>query len=253
MLKIAVVQLQRKQNKEGNFRQVVDLVEKIEADVILLPENWLGKEVLPFGCYLSLVREIAAVLSPDTLLAAGAQYVEDGGRYFSRGVFASRKSQKYICYEKHFPSQAVGERGRLQSGKLLPVIEHAGWKMAAVVCVDLFYPEIVRRLALQGCQLILNPVSIPADRLSLWQSLGLVRAAENTIFVVTANNTGSAYLDGREIAGGSFVALPNGCLGAVAGKEKEVLVFELDQELIAETRKRWPYLEDARILYRKIE
>lgn len=246
MLKLAVVQLQRKQDKEENKKQIISLTRGLNADIILLPENWAGKEVLSFDRYLSLVREILAILPSGTLLAAGAQYVEEQGQVISRGVFACSGSQEFTSYEKHFPSQAVGERGYLQPGKLLPVVEHAGWRIAAVVCVDLFYPEIIRRLALDGCQLILNPASIPAARLPLWRALGLVRAAENTVFVVTANNTGSAYLDGREIAGGSFVALPNGYLGAVAGSEKEVLVVELDQDLITRTRRRWPYLEDIR-------
>ncbi|MDN5346653.1 MAG: hypothetical protein PWP65_217 [Clostridia bacterium] len=59
------------------------------------------------------------------------------------------------------------------------------------------------------------------------------------------------YADGREIAGGSFVALPNGNIGPVAGREQQVLVAELDRDLIDKTRERWPYLEDAKILERK--
>lgn len=245
MIKLALVQLQRTQDREENLRRVFNLVKGQESDVILLPENWLGPEVVPFDQYLSLVRKITATLSRDTLLAAGAQYVEENGQVISRGVFAFHGSREFFVYEKRFPSLAVGERGHLQPGKLLPVVEHAGWKMSVVVCIDLFYPEIVRRLALAGCQLILNPVSIPTGRMPLWQALGLVRAAENTIFVATANNTGSLYPDGREIAGGSFTALPDGRLGVVAGSEEQAVAAELDQDLINRTRRRWPYLEDA--------
>jgi len=106
-------------------------------------------------------------------------------------------------------------------------------------------PELARRLALKGCQLILNPVSIPAARQDLWRALGLVRAAENPVFVAVANNTGSAYADGRIIAGGSFVAFPDGTLGAACGREEAVLRVRLEQARIAEIRQRWPYLGDV--------
>jgi len=249
MLKLAIVQLDRKPKKEDNLAGILSLVRSLRADVILLPENWLGTELLMFEEYLSYVEKVAAVLSGDVLLAAGAQYISAGNEILSRGAFVRNGSGKLVCYEKIFPSQAVGERQVLQPGKGTPVVEHAGWKIAAVVCVDLFYPEIARHLALAGCQVILNPVSIPHDRLSLWQALGLVRASENTVFLASANNAGGVYPDGREITGGSFVALPDGRLGPVAGSGEKVLVFDLDQDLIAQTRKRWPYLEDVQKNY----
>jgi len=246
MLKLAIVQLDRKPKKEDNLARILSLVKSIKADVILLPENWLGTELLMFDDYLSYVEKVAAVLSGDTLLAAGAHYISVGKETFSRGVFVRNGSGKLVSYEKIFPSQAVGERQVLQPGKSTPVVEHAGWKIAAVVCVDLFYPEISRRLALAGCQVILNPASIPDGRLPLWRALGLIRASENTVFLATANNAGGLYPDGREITGGSFVALPDGRLGIVAGSGEGVLNLELDQDLIKQTRKRWPYLDDVR-------
>ena len=246
MLKLSLIQLRRTQDKEENLRRVFHLVKGLDADVILLPENWVGPEVVSFDRFLSLAQSVLAVLPGGALFAAGAQYVEKNGRVASRGVFMRHGSDEFICYEKLLPSQAIGERDHIQPGKFLPLVEHAGWKIGAVACVDLFYPEIVRRLALDGCQLLLNPASIPAVRMPLWQALGLTRAAENTIFVAMANNTGSAYPDGREIAGGSFTALPDGRLGVIAGREEQVVTVNLEQELISRTRDRWPYLEDVR-------
>jgi len=102
MIKLALIQLQRKQDREENLRRVFSLVKEQEADVILLPENWLCTEAVPFDQYLSLVRKIVATLSSDTLLAAGAQYVEEGGQIISRGVFACHGSKEFVCYEKCF-------------------------------------------------------------------------------------------------------------------------------------------------------
>lgn len=245
-MRIALVQPARASRQDENLRRMRLLVSQVPAvDLVLLPENWLGPFSVALKDYLRALDEIAALLPPETLLAGGAQYVDEGGRFYSRGYFL-RHAARLAFYEKCFPSQAVGERDHLLPGRPTPVLEHAGWKLGALVCIDLFYPEVARWLALQGAQLILNPVSIHAGRSSFWQALGQVRAAENTVFVAVANNTGSAYPDGREVTGGSFVALPDGRLGAVAGSEETVLLATLDAGLVEDVRKRWPYLEDAR-------
>lgn len=244
------MQLARGDDRKANLRRVKSLVRRSAgADIILLSENWLGVAGVPLSEYLSVLEELAGELSGKSLLAAGAQYLEVGRpRLVSRGAFLAPGRGVIGWYAKRFPSQPVGEREFLEPGRESDVVEHQGFKVGALVCVDLFYPELVRRLALQGCQLILNPVSVPQSRRSFWQSLALVRAAENTVFVAVANNTASAYADGREIAGGSLVANPDGTVAAVAGEEETVLEVELDPQAIARVRERWPYLADAREL-----
>ncbi|MCG0278999.1 MAG: carbon-nitrogen hydrolase family protein [Thermanaeromonas sp.] len=246
-MKLALVQLRRDERPEYNLERIKQLMPRArEADLILLPENWLGPLPVLAEQYFSYLREIANLLPRRALLVGGAQYVRIGRRIYSRGAVIQPGLPPFASYSKIFPSQAVGERARLTPGKHLSIVEHAGWKIGVLVCVDLFYPELARYLALLGCSLIINPASIPADRQFLWQSLGLVRASENTVFVAGINSTGGVYPDGRRIAGGSFVALPHGYFGGITGPEETVLLVELEKGLIEETRKRWPYLLDIR-------
>ncbi|MGB9887370.1 MAG: carbon-nitrogen hydrolase family protein [Moorellales bacterium] len=248
-MKLALVQLARARTAEENRARLLRLVEEArEADLVLLSENWLGPFPVPLEYYLAALSEVAERLRPGSLLAGGAQYVRDGDELYSRGAFVCPSDGVLAWYEKRFPSQPVGERGHLTPGNKSGPVRWREWTVGALVCVDLFYPELARELALAGCDILLNPVSVPRERRSLWQALGLARAAENTVYVAVANNTASAYADGREIAGGSFVALPDGRLAAVAGREETVLQVELDRQKILRVRERWPYLEDARRL-----
>ena len=77
--------------------------------------------------------------------------------------------------DKYYPSSAIGERSFVKAGCRTAVFDVAGVKVGVVVCVDLMYPEVVRRLTLRGADVTLNPSSIPTDRMSLWKALGRAR------------------------------------------------------------------------------
>ncbi len=247
---LAIVQSRRTSDLRDNLARMTRHLEGLgAADVVLLAENWLADHLVSWQEYLDSVTALSNLLPPQTLLVGGAQYVR-APEVVSRGAFL-RAGTVVARYEKLFPSQAVGERGVFTPGVEVPVVEHGGVRLAAVVCVDLFYPEVVRRLALAGALLVLNPASIPYSRVSLWQALGRVRAAENTIFVAMACNTGTHYPDGRAVSGGSFVAYPDGRPVYPLGPEEGIFRVSLDLGLIAQVRERWPYLEDVRTVRTK--
>ncbi|WP_051276309.1 carbon-nitrogen hydrolase family protein [Desulfovirgula thermocuniculi] len=252
-LTLAIVQFPRGDNPEENVARMAHYLSRITpgTDLVLLPEDWLGPAVVDFEEYFKIVEGLATkVSSRRCLLVSGAQYVRCGGRILSRGIFWGGDLDAPVCFEKLFPSQAIGERDYIAPGTLLPVVEHRGVKVGAVVCVDLMYPEIARSLALEGAALILNPANIPATRMPLWHAVGTARACENTVFVAMANNTATSYADGREVMGESFLAPPDGYGFLSCGREPGVFYFKLDLARISRVRQRWPYLEDVANLTR---
>lgn len=247
---LGIVQFDRSSGKpEVNHRKMVDLLEGISSpatDFILLPEDWLGPLIVKHEYYISVLNDLKNCLSSgNTLLAAGSQYVQYPDKTISMGAFINKREMIY--YDKHFPSRAIGERNFITPGNRLPVVEHNGIKAGAVVCVDLFYPETVRRLAMKGAALIFNPASIPASRAELWQHIGITRAAENTVFLAMANNTNTCYPDRRKVMGRSFVAGPDGIFFKDFGSEPGVYFTEINPDIIVRTRKRWGYLEDIKL------
>ncbi|WP_066636835.1 carbon-nitrogen hydrolase family protein [Desulfolucanica intricata] len=244
---ISIIQfLRTKNDPEYNLdamRQYLREVKK-ESDIILMPEGWAGTKIFDMLSYIRILEKLVGELPHENcLLVAGAHYVSDGDRVLSRGAFVLPGFEvKY--FEKQFPSNAIKERQFVSRGGPLPVIEHSGVRMGGVVCVDLFYPEIVRGLALRGVKLVFNPANIPGSRMSLWQKLGVARACENTVFVAMANNTGTAYPDGRAVTGESFIAFPGGDTIYSCGPKPGVFKFTVDLEEIDRARQRWRYLED---------
>ena len=109
----------------------------------------------------------------------------------------------------------------------------AGLTFGIAICHEAYrYPEITRALALAGAQVVFVPHYVVTDDGSLpalWCDAGnpynekalLVRAMENTIYVVAANNAGPTQGSITGIIGpdGSLVAsLPYGEVGVVAAE-----------------------------------
>ncbi|MBE3588498.1 MAG: carbon-nitrogen hydrolase family protein [Thermoanaerobacteraceae bacterium] len=252
-LKLAIVQFPRDTTDlNKNITRMKQYFSQItaEAEVILLPEDWLGATAIDWDDYRRIIAELFHILksghSPCPLLVSGAQYVRAEGNIYSRGMVLGGALPAPVVFEKHFPSRAIGERDYVEPGSLLPVVEHRGITLGMAVCVDIMYPELVRGLALRGALLVLNPANIPAARMPMWQGIGIARACENTIFVATANNTATAYPDGREVLGESFVVYPDGYTILSSGREPGVFYFDLDLSRLDQVRRRWPYLEDVR-------
>ncbi|RJQ29453.1 MAG: carbon-nitrogen hydrolase family protein [Peptococcaceae bacterium] len=256
-LKITIIQFPRKLHDPAlNIRLMGEYFQQVpeDSDAVLLPETWLGGEKIPIEQYEETVFSLLAKLkAPQCLLVAGAHYTGSTNHFFSRGFFCSKKDPRPVYYDKQFPSNAIGERKHIEKGVFLPLIEHNGIKMGAAVCVDLFYPEVVRSLAIRGSLIIFNPASIPEHRAIMWQQLGVARASENTVYVVMANNTASRYPDGRAVEGGSFIAFPDGATLLSCGKEPGVFNFIISLDLIDTVRQRWRYLEDIRENQEKIK
>lgn len=243
-MRIALVQMPRVGLGEG----VRWLLERLpRADVVVLPEYWLGRSVLDGEGLRRLVGAFVDVASAvGGVVVAGGVAVAVGSSV--RGVCPVVGREGLLTWgEKIFPSAATGERGWLSPGSRLALFAVSGWAVGCLICIDLIYPELVRRLALAGAELVVNPASISADRRGLWGAVGLVRAFENSIYVASAVGTGFEYADGRPVAGGSYVASPNGGFRSF-GSEAGVYVAELDRGEVLQARARRRYLDDVKAM-----
>ncbi|MCL6642279.1 MAG: carbon-nitrogen hydrolase family protein [Candidatus Bipolaricaulota bacterium] len=247
-MKIALVQPARDRfDREKNIQTVRRLLGEIrDVEIVCLPENWAG--VVTFNKpelerTLSLLGSYAK--QGRYTLLTGSLIVESRDYKIALGHVIGPDGTVLGYTEKIFPSNAVGERAFLKPGERLPVFTTERVRFGVAICVDLFYPELIRSLAHRGISVLFNPSNIPENRIVLWRSLLCARAAENTIFVAFANNTKSFYPDDRPVSGHSMVVSPRGDVLFEADDAEGVYVVEIDLSQIAEARTRWPYLADS--------
>jgi 5-aminopentanamidase len=115
-------------------------------------------------------------------------------------------------------------------GDELPVYETPLGRIGLEICYDLRFPEATRTLALRGADVVAHPTNFPVAARIQTELITVARAAENRIFLLSANRVGKERW--AEFCGWSQIVDPYGRRLAEAGEKEEVLlVAEVDLEL----------------------
>jgi predicted amidohydrolase len=114
-------------------------------------------------------------------------------------------------------------------GDELPVFETALGRIGVEICYDLRFPEVTRTLALRGADIVAHPTNFPMAARLQTELITVARAAENRIYLLTANRVGKERWG--EFCGWSQIVDPFGKRLAEAGETEEaLLVAEIDVE-----------------------
>jgi predicted amidohydrolase len=102
-------------------------------------------------------------------------------------------------------------------------------RIGVEICYDLRFPEVTRTLALKGADFVAHPTNFPMAAKVQTEVITLARAAENRIFLLTANRVGKERWG--EFCGWSQIVDPYGRRLAEADETEEtLLVAEVDIE-----------------------
>lgn len=117
-------------------------------------------------------------------------------------------------------------------------------KIGFEICYELRFPEIARKLALAGSDLLVTTAAFPNPRSEHWKTLVKARAIENQIPHIACNRTGSA--PDCSYFGSSMIIDSWGEVKADAGDKECIIVCDLDMSGKDEVRKMIPVFEDRR-------
>lgn len=114
-------------------------------------------------------------------------------------------------------------------GDELPVYDTPLGRIGVEICYDLRFPEVTRALALRGAELVAHPTNFPMAAKIQTELITVARAAENRIYLLTANRVGKERWG--EFCGWSQIVDPYGKRLAEAGETEEaLLVADVDLE-----------------------
>lgn len=198
-------------------------------DTVLLPELW------NIGFYPKPIRKHARASEGKSLQALeelSRQYqvnivggtiatVEEAGIRNTCCVF-DRTGTLISSYSKTHLFSPMNENKDFTPGDRLAVFQLDNIKCAAVVCYDLRFPELIRKLSLEDISLLFLPAEWPIERLIHWETLLRARAIENQIFLAAANGAGT-FPHEMHLAGHSAIIGPWGEILAEAGEEEGIL------------------------------
>ena len=225
-MKISIAQFKSELGKvDENFATATRLIAAAKnSDVILLPELWST------GYYPTPVADFAdkdGLRTKNFLCATaknfgvniigGSVIVDSGGKIFNRCHVANRRGEIVAAYDKTHLFSFAHEDDVFSAGDKVATVELDGIRCGLAICYDLRFPEFIRRLALDGTEIIFIPAAWSLKRLAPRQILTKARAIENQNFVVFANS-----------AGHSEVVNPRGEVIAESGRGEEILTAEID-------------------------
>jgi predicted amidohydrolase len=218
------------------------------AKVVVFPELCLSGylpageverfAVAPDGPELS--RVAATAQAARIAIAVGFAERESDGRLFNSIAFLGPGGEVAVRRKAHLFGQDFRWAARAEPAS---AFDACGVRCGAWVCYDTRFPELARRLALDGATLgIVGAAWLgPADE---WELAVRSRAMDNGIYMAAAALQGTGR--GFAFNGTSLVADPHGRVIARAAAGDGVIVADYDDAVVSEFRGRLPLLEHRR-------
>lgn len=241
---------------DENYRRVSEQLHAavrglIKPDVILLPEMWNT------GYALDRIQQLADNQGERTRklisdfcweyevhVIAGSIADLKGGEVRNTMYVFDRTGAVVADYSKIHLFRLMAEEKHLTAGDHIGQFELEGVSAGMMICYDIRFPELTRKLALGGVKVLFIPAEWPNPRLHHWRTLLTARAIENQMYIVACNRVGIS--ESTEFFGHSLIIDPWGEIVAEAGEEETIVTAELDLNLVDQVRQRIPIFEDRR-------
>jgi predicted amidohydrolase len=227
---------------ELNFRKA----EKNAADILILPGfsgcfyQWLQygkpplKDLLPKVSHNKFLEEMIQLSNRSNItLCPGSYWKRKGDLIYHSSCLIQRSS--LILKQSQLYLAKWERKLSLTRGRDIELISLNGWNIALIISTDVFYPQVARRAALLGADLIISPIGFEGEKNPWLQLSGTWQTTQlNHYFAVESAFNGK--LDNKILWGESIVHGPlpmtpdeDGILARTKG-ESELIIIELDKE-----------------------
>lgn len=239
-----------------NFAKISNKLEEamkspIRPDIIMLPEMWNT------GYALEEIQSLADENGARTknLLSnfckkhqvniIGGSISERIGSEVRNTIYVlDRQGQITADYSKIHLFRLMSEEKHLVSGTKVGSFSLEDVSAGMMVCYDIRFPELARKLALDGAKILFVPAQWPKPRLHHWRTLLTARAIENQMFVVACNRVGVS--GDADFFGHSMMIDPWGEIIAEGGEQEEIVSAAIDIKHVDKVRSMIPVFEDRR-------
>jgi len=218
------------------------------ANLVVLPEMWSSGFDYRNLNELSLrthgiVDELLELSRKLKLVIVGSLPEPNGEKVFNT-IYLVDNGKLAGLYRKMHLFSLLGEDRAFSGGDSWLLAETTVGKVGVIICYDLRFPELSRRLAVEGAQIICVPAQWPKPRQEHWRTLLRARAIENQLFVVSCNACGQ--IGKLDFFGMSMIINPKGEVLAEAGEEQCEISAGLDMQELADWRAQIPCFNDRK-------
>lgn len=260
-IKIAVCQNKPVHDKSISVCRAVNMIEEATdngAQLVLLPEIFYHPyEFKAIPDLEESSRETLKELQKcaqrcNIFLCTGSMVEREQEHRYNRSYIVSPAGDVLMDYSKihlfdvDFKRLRSKESSVFDPGNTIQIVKTELATFGILICYDIRFPEMCRKLALMGAEVVLVPAAFnsitgPAH----WHLLFRTRAMENQLFVAAASparDDAAAYL----AYGHSLVVDPWGDILVEADEHEQIIYADLDPEILSDVRSRLPLLKHRR-------
>jgi len=220
------------------------------SDLVVFPELWTtGYDLENAGRHASApghgaFERLAQIARRNSIYITGSVLKRQQGGIFNCAPLFSPGGEVLGDYDKVHLFGLMDEDKYLAAGHQTPLFDLPWGRCALGICYDLRFPELFRKYALDGADLLIVPAEWPQPRLEHWRTLLRARAIENECYVAACNRVGQG--GEAQFFGHSAVIDPWGRCLVEAGESEILLTVSLDMGLVQDVRRRLPVFDDRR-------
>lgn len=264
-LKVACVQMRSGVDIEENIKNASELIEKAAAEgatLIATPEMTNLVDIRPNegiikskpenkSPALAAFSDLAKAKRVWLLIGSLAVIHEGTGRLANRSFLIAPSGMVIARYDKiHMFDVEIGdgqsyrESASYVAGKEAVLADTTIAKIGMSICYDVRFPELYRKLAKAGAEIITCPAAFTkVTGEAHWHVLLRARAIETGAFILAPAQTGK-HEDGRETYGHSLIISPWGEIIAELSDDVPGIIYAtIDLEDVIKARKRIPALQ----------
>jgi deaminated glutathione amidase len=269
MGKVAAIQMTSSHVVQDNLAAAGELLREAKdlgADIACLPENFsfIGlkdadklqvAEADGEGPVQEFLRETARRLRLWILGGTTVIKGDSPSRVANASLLIDEDGKRVARYDKiHLFDVAIPGRDEqyLESKHVTPghdvvTADTPVGKLGLSVCYDMRFPELYRDLVSRGAEWLVMPAAftVPTGR-AHWETLLRARAIENLCHVVAPAQTGT-HSSGRETYGDTLIVDYWGQVLSRLARGTGVITADIDLVKQAETRTRFPALDNRRL------
>jgi deaminated glutathione amidase len=262
----AVVQMASGPRRDANLERAAALVRDAAgrgARLVVLPEvfAWRGPraeeaahaEPIP-GPSTDAMAQVVRETGVHLLMGSILEQADGETRTFNTTCLLSPRGELLARYRKihlfdvDLPGRVtVRESDSRAPGNEVIVAPTPLGTLGLSICYDLRFPELYRRQARAGAELLLVPSAFTFTTGSAhWEVLCRARAIENQCYLLAANQSGMSP-HGFADFGGSLIVDPWGAVTARASDGECVALAEIDRDYLSRVRRELPCLTHVRL------
>lgn len=218
-----------------------------DPDVLVLPEMWTTAYALSeleeladrnAEPSLSFLSDLAKTHRVHVI--GGSVANKRDGKFYNTALVVNREGECIYQYDKIHLVPMLDEPSYLSGGESrAEVFTIDGIKMGIIICYDLRFPELARRMALEGAQVLYVVAEWPTERKDHWKALQWARAIENQMVVVSCNRVGMT--NHTTFCGTSMIIDAWGSILAKGSQDREETVTAaVDLSEVSDVRRQVP-------------